>query len=41
MRRGEIDQLHTFGGSIPVEAELSDSGANYTFMFDLRLKEEE
>ena len=29
-RRGEIDQPHTVGGSVRVEAELSDSGAKDT-----------
>ena len=37
-RRGEIDQPHTIGGSVRVEAELSDSGAKDTFPPDLGIK---
>ena len=37
-RRGEIDQPHTVGGRVRVEAELSDSGAKDTFPPDLRIK---
>ena len=35
---GEIDQPHTIGGGIRVEAELCDSGAKDTFPSELRIK---
>ena len=37
-RRDEIDQPHSIGGSVHVEAELSHSGAKDTFPLDLRIK---
>ena len=37
-RRGEIDQPHTIGGSVRVEAELCDRGDKDTFPNDLSIK---
>ena len=37
-RRGETNEPHTIGGSVRMEAELSDSAAKDNFPPDLRIE---